>query len=199
MVDFRLYLGGAAGKYSLTNVSELEPYDNKYFLTDIYLGVEPIANFNFLFLPFIPKKTLRMNPIVEGHFTHVGGDEGNLGSNRLMGDAEVGLRTRIGNSDDVVVFVDVLAGVGVSRNRLNGGKGVPLPTKIEPFARAQARAGAQWCLGDFCLGPAVTVAKDVSFGDRMFEGGLDVLFGVIGGGKAPSYVEPPPVCERCPE
>lgn len=199
MVDFRSDIAGSAGQYSLTNTSEVDPYgDNNYVLTKIDLDVEAITNFHFLFLPFIAKKYVRMNPLFGASFASVGGDEVNRGSKRMMFLGDIGLRIRFGNSEDIMPFLDFRANAGVSRDKLDDGKGFGAETKISFPLALEGRAGVQlWCLGGLCIGPSVSIWQDLSLGGGASHEGTAVLFGIFGGGK------PPPLpaeksCTVCP-
>lgn len=155
------YFGGGAGVPHFRRMAELAPYETDYFGMEIHLGIEPVQFFN---VPLLWKTRLQSSLLVDGEFSYAGGDEMNLGSHRMMGMAHTGLRMRLFLASRFAIYLDLLAGLGVSHSEMNFGKGIPLPEDTAGNVGGKGELGFEIRVSDnVSLAPAVAFQGDMSF------------------------------------
>lgn len=159
------YLGSSGGPAVFRRMEELSPYETDYFGMEGHLGVEPLALFD------VQAVKWRSNLVVDGEFSYTGGSEMNLGSHRTMFMAHTGLRNRFFLSNSFRPYLDLLIGIGGSKNHQNFGKGIPLPTDWTGNAGGKISIGIELCPNDLlCIAPNANMEKDISFGDLNYYG-----------------------------
>lgn len=183
------------GLRRVTRDVELLPYDENYFATEIALGVEIPTSY------VLHNEIARLNIISDLGFSYTGGDEKNIGSHIFSLAARGGVRIRLFD----VLFLDGTVGAGWAYNRLNFGKGFPLPVENTINLQANLTFGAEFCWDRVCVAPFAGFSWDMSLNAPLYQGAF--FNGGFRMSWRPDYAhsdhadiaEPPDECPGCGE
>ena len=150
--NHRGYLGGEVGDPILKRSgAEYQKYETGYFQSGFHVGYD-----HLLFDPepaWVGEGSLRL----QADYYYVGGNEGNLGSNKYQYGFLTGFKQRLipfpfSSWNGVRLFVDPMLGVGIADNHLNFGRGFPLEQETSFNGLVRLSGGAEYCFyGNACL------------------------------------------------
>lgn len=150
MSDHRVYFGINLSRNHLQEIPEVASFQTGYFLMAPHLGYEHI------FLDAAAFRFLEAGSLVsEVGYSYLGGDEGNLGSQRHHGEARVGWKQRfLSTRYPINLFVMPQVGSGLGGDKLNFGGGLPPEWGFGLTLQAQGTAGIEGCLTPSLCGTA---------------------------------------------